>query len=349
MRCLSAIVRRSVLIVAIAFCSYGLANAQSGRTLTETTLPSLPTTTIPASEPSAAPVPRPHRIAKPIVPEAETAPLTTAPATAASPAASATQAVELPKPHTWIPYTVRSGDTLGTISAIFGVTVDDLARANRMHPEDELNIGDELRVPNPFLAQVNGLKAQVDTLYAQGQSEFQKSQQAETKVRELQEKIDDLNAQNQSLSSDVRVLPWWKTFGVTLAFGSVLMFGVMVVTLFEWWRMRRKFVALVELTESLRRLDYKYKAMVAKAELRLQQLYGRRRQGLADGQPRPKLSEEVEIERMSEELKEILEHHLVRLGVRPDSSGRRGRWRELLGSMGGESSVETRSPRSVRR
>ena len=71
--------------------------------------------------------------------------------------------------------------------------------------------------------------------------------------------------------------------------------------------------SLASLADDLGRLDYKYKAMLAKAELRLQQLYGRRRGGMQEGQPRPKLPEEVEMERLNEELKEVLERHLARL------------------------------------
>ena len=110
------------------------------------------------------------------------------------------------------------------------------------------------------------------------------------------------------------------------------MFGVMLLTLFEWWRMRRRFVALAAMTDALSRLDYKYKAMFAKAELRLQQLYGRRRGGITEGQPRPKMPEEVEIERLNEELKQILELHLQRMGARlpgcaPQGMARDVRWR----------------------
>ena len=89
------------------------------------------------------------------------------------------------------------------------------------------------------------------------------------------------------------------------------MFGVMLLTMFEWWRMRRRFVALAAMTDALSRLDYKYKAMFAKAELRLQQLYGRRRGAITEGQPRPRMPEEVEIERLNEELKQILETALA--------------------------------------
>ena len=46
----------------------------------------------------------------------------------------------------------------------------------------------------------------------------------------------------------------------------------------------------------------------------MQELYGRRRRGIQDGQERLKLPEETEIEELNRQLKEVLEHHLERLG-----------------------------------
>ncbi|HXW84880.1 MAG TPA: LysM peptidoglycan-binding domain-containing protein, partial [Candidatus Binataceae bacterium] len=275
------------------------------------------------------------------IPESRPAVVAPAPAVPTEAAAVA----PAPKPHATFPYTIRPGDSLGAIAATFGVTAEDLARANHMHPDDELEAGDTLRVPNPFIAQVNGLQAQVDTLNAQLQSSDQKASSAQTQVRTLQEKADDLSAENQSLNSSLHILPWWRALALSAAAIAALMFGVMVVTLFEWWRMRRRFVALAGMTDSLGRLDLKYKEMLAKAELRLQQLYGRRRQGLAEGQPRPKLPEEMEIERLNEELKAVLEAHLERLGGRVRGARKRARWRELLGGVSSSEPAEMRSAR----
>jgi hypothetical protein len=85
--------------------------------------------------------------------------------------------------------------------------------------------------------------------------------------------------------------------------------------------------------------------MLAKAELRLQQLYGRRRQGITDGQPRPKMPEEIEIERLNEELKELLQFHLQRMGARLQGAPRRKGWREMFGGSDVSSAVEARSAR----
>jgi hypothetical protein len=119
---------------------------------------------------------------------------------------------------------------------------------------------------------------------------------------------------------------------VAAVVAAVLMFGVMMVTAFEWWRMRRRYVALADLSDSLGRLDQKYKILLAKAELRIQQIYGRRRGAIAEGQPRPKLPEEIELEHLNAELKEVLEHQLERMGARPGST-RRNLWRDLFGSL----------------
>ena len=255
----------------------------------------------------------------------------------ASPAAPAAAADTAPKPpphaRAIIPYTIRSGDTLGTVAAMFGLTAEQLAHTNRINPDEELIAGEELKVPNPFEAQAKSMQKQIDSLSAEAQTAEQKAETAEHDLNTMQEKNQELGEDTQSLTSSLRMLPWWRATAVSTTVAAVLMFGVMIVTLFEWWRMRRRYVALANLSEDLSRLDYKYKAMLAKAELRLQQLYGRRRGGLTEGQPRPKMPEEVEIERLAENIREVLEHHLVKLGARPRTAGKRARWREMIGEV----------------
>jgi LysM repeat protein len=267
-------------------------------------------------------------------------PAASAPAAQASTAPAANPA---PRPRNTIPYTIRPGDTLRTVATMFGVTPDALAHANRMSSDEELYIGDVLKVPNPFTHEVSALKVQVEQLNAEAQTAEQKATAAEDELSALRDKVQELSGDNQELKHTVAILPWWRATAFSLFVVTVLMFGVMLVTLFEWWRMRRRYVALAETADSLGRLDHKYKAMLAKAELRLQQLYGRRRQGLAEGQPRAKLPEEIEIERLNEELKELLEYHLVKLGARPRGAKRRGRWRDMFGGV--DSPVEARSAR----
>ena len=227
---------------------------------------------------------------------------------------------------------------------MFGVMPEDLARYNRMHVDDELQVDEVLKVPHPFTGEVNNLKSQVETLSAQQQAAEQKADTAEEQLKSAQNQVQELTGDNQSLQTSVSILPWWRATAISLGVFAAIMFGVALLTLFEWWRMRRRFVALAAMTDALSRLDYKYKAMFAKAELRLQQLYGRRRGGITEGQPRPKMPEEIEIERLNEELKQILELHLQRMGARLPGSRRKG-WREMFGGGDVGSTVEAREYR----
>jgi len=252
-----------------------------------------------------------------------------------------------PKPNhpaNIIPYTVRAGDTVGAIASMFGITPEELARANRMHIDDELQVDEVLKVPHPFTTEVSNLKSQVETLSAQQQAAEQKSDAAADQIKTLQAQVQDLTGENQDLQSAVKVLPWWKATAISVGIGALIMFGAMILTMFEWWRMRRRFMALAAMTDALSRLDYKYKAMFAKAELRLQQLYGRRRGVITEGQPRPRMPEEIEIERLNEELKNILELHLQKMGAKLPGTRRKG-WRDLLGGGDVGSTVEARSYR----
>jgi LysM repeat protein len=248
------------------------------------------------------------------------------------------------RPANVIPYTVRSGDTVGAIASMFGVTPEEVAHANRMNVDEELQVDEVLKIPHPFTTEVTNLKAQIETLSAQQQAAEQKSDSAQEQVKSLQTQVQDLTGQNQDLDLGVKLLPWWKATAISLGIFALIMFGVMLLTMFEWWRMRRRFVALAAMTDALSRLDYKYKAMFAKAELRLQQLYGRRRGAVAEGQPRPRMPEEVEIERLNEELKNVLETHLQRMGAKLPGGRRKG-WREMFGGGDVGSTVEARSYR----
>ncbi|HKV54572.1 MAG TPA: LysM peptidoglycan-binding domain-containing protein [Candidatus Binataceae bacterium] len=246
------------------------------------------------------------------------------------------------QPRASFPYTVRSGDTLGSIASVFGVAVTDLTRANRLREDTELYIGQTLRVPNPFLARERELSSEIDRLSTEKKTAEEREQQAVGSVAGLHQQVDDLTASNNQYAHELRTLPWWRGATVMAAAAAALMLGAMMVALFEWWVLRSRFRAVAEMNESLRRLDYKYKAALAKAELRLQQLYGRRRRGIQDGQERTKIPEETEIEQLNRQLKEVLERHLERLG--PSGEGaRRARWRERIAGIG--SPVEARSIR----
>jgi LysM repeat protein len=256
---------------------------------------------------------------------------TTSPATT-SPAAGSGAEPKPFKPHKYFPYTIRSGDTLGTVAQFFGISVADLAHVNKLHEDDELEVGEELKVPNPFEASHRNLEAQVQQLSDQYRTTQLKIQQVQSQAAALTNSNAELSAQNTTLKDSVKALPWWRGTALAVGAASLLMLGVTGLTLFEWWMLRRRFLALSDLAMSLSRLDVKYKETIAKAELRMQQLYGRRRpagapDNLLGGMKTP---DEVEVERLSHELRETLERHLEQLGVR----GRRSigaRWREALG------------------
>jgi LysM repeat protein len=247
-----------------------------------------------------------------------------------------------PQPRATFPYTIRSGDSLGSIAEEFGVDVAQLAHLNRMTEDTELMAGDTLKIPNPFLARERELNAEVDKLTLDKQAAEQKAEKVQSALESTRAQLDDLTTSNQQYVHNLRALPWWRTAAIGTAVAAVLMLGVMLAALMEWWILRGRFRAVAELNDSLRRLDFKYKSALAKAELRLQELYGRRRRGLKDGQERAQMPEEIEIDRLSHELKEILEHHLARLGP-PSAISIRARGRELIGTIG--SPVEARGAR----
>jgi LysM repeat protein len=253
---------------------------------------------------------------------------------------SAPAVVSQPRPS--FPYAVRSGDTPASIAALFGVPLPDLMRANHLREDTELMIGRLLRVPNPFLARERELSAEIDRLSTEKQAAENRAEKVQDSVSTLRSQVQDLNSSNSHYGHDLRMLPWWRAATFIAVAAAALMVGIMLVALFQWWILRNRFHAVAEMNESLRRLDFKYKSALAKAELRFQELYGRRRRGIQEGQERPKTPEEAEIEQLNRRLKEVLEHHLERLD-RPGVRAGRARWRERLSSIG--SPVEARSVR----
>ena len=247
------------------------------------------------------------------------------------------------KPRRFFPYTIKAGDTLGSVAQFFGVQVTELAHLNRIHEDTDLNVGDTLKIPNPFEASEKSLESQVDQLSEQNRALQLKLQQAESQVLSLSSTNSELSAESTSLKDSVKAMPWWRGTALAVGAAALLMLGVTALTLFEWWMLRRRFIALSDLAMSLSRLDVKYKETIAKAELRMQQLYGRRRpagspDNLLGGSKTP---DEVEIERLSNSLREMLERHLEQLGVR----SRRtigARWREVLGGSEEEPAAEVR-------
>jgi LysM repeat protein len=286
-----------------------------------------PATISPYARPAAAP-----RYAPPIAPAPYVRHIQAAPAPrtlgenpspydpyAAAPAPTEERSAATPpaKPHRFFPYTVKPGDSLGTISQFFGVPVADLAHVNKIHEDTELNVDDILKIPNPFEASEKNLESQVDQLSEQTRAIQQKLQQAEAQVLSLSSTNSELTADNISLKDSVKAMPWWRGTALAVGTAALLLLGVTALTFFEWWMLRRRFKALSDLSMSLSHLDVKYKETIAKAELRMQQLYGRRRpagapDNLLGGARTP---DEVEIDRLSQELKTTLERHLKELGL----------------------------------
>jgi hypothetical protein len=231
---------------------------------------------------------------------------------------------------------------LGSLANTFGVSVAEIARASRLSEEADLMVGQTVRIPNPFLSRERGLTAEIDRLSLEKQAAEQKAGEAAAATEASQAQVQGLTKSSQQYSHDLRWLPWWRGTALAAGAAALLMLGAMLAALFEWWMLRGSFRAVAEMNEALRRLDSKYKAVLAKAELRLQELYGRRRRGIQDGQERAKIPEEAEIEGLNRQLKEILEHHLARLGA-PGENARRARWRELINGVGAP--VEARSAR----
>lgn len=244
--------------------------------------------------------------------------------------------------HKYFPYTIRSGDTLQVIADLFGVQVADLTRANHRIADGNLMAGDTIRIPNPFVTREAELNAEVERLSIDKQEAERKSEQATTALATAHSQLDEVTVSNANYEHDIHALPWWRAAAWGAAIVGVVMFGMMIAAIIEWWNLRARYRAVAEMNDSLRRLDYRYRMVMAKAELRLQQLYGRRRRGLEDGQDRPKVPEEIELERLDLQIKEILEAYLERLGP-PTSRARRAQWRESIGAVGAP--IEARTAR----
>jgi hypothetical protein len=229
-------------------------------------------------------------------------------------------------------YTVRSGDSLGSIAATFGIQTDDIARVNRLSLDSTLMVGQTLRIPNPFAARMRELTTENQKLNDQAADLQRRTESASEAQANLKGQIQQLTAENRDLRRDVRILPWWRDAVYSAIIVSLLLFGVAALAVLEWFLLRRRFIAIADMNESLRRLDQRYRALLAKAELRMQELYGRRRRGISDDQQRPRIPEEAELERLDQQLHDVLERHLKQLGG-PVRARRRSRWDEEIGAV----------------
>jgi LysM repeat protein len=239
-------------------------------------------------------------------------------------------------------YSVRPGDSLGSIAATFGIQADDIAHANRLQLDSTLMVGQSLRIPNPFAARMRELTAENQKLSDQAADLQKRLDNAAAAQTDIKAQVQQLTASNRELTHDVKMLPWWRGAVYSAIIVALLLLGVAALAVLEWFLLRRRFIAIAELNESLRRLDQRYRALLAKAELRMQELYGRRRRGIPDGQERPRIPEEADLDRLDQQLHDVLERHLKQLGgpVRPR---RRARWDEEFGTVA--SPVEARTAR----
>jgi LysM repeat protein len=239
-------------------------------------------------------------------------------------------------------YSVRSGDSLGSIASTFGIQAEDIARANRLQLDTTLMVGQTLRIPNPFAARMHELTAENQKLTDQIADLQKRADNATASQADIKAQAQQLTASNRELTHDVQMLPWWRGAVYSAIIVSLLLLGVAALAVLEWFLLRRRFIGIAELNESLRRLDQRYRALLAKAELRMQELYGRRRRGISEDQERPRIPEEADLERLDQQLHDVLERHLKQLGgpVRPR---RRARWDEEFGTVA--SPVEARSVR----
>jgi LysM repeat protein len=239
-------------------------------------------------------------------------------------------------------YSVRAGDSLGSIASTFGIQTSDIAHANRLDLDATLMVGQTLRIPNPFAARMRALSVENQQFSDQLAGLRKHAEDATAAQSDLKVQLGQLAASNRELAHAVQMLPWWRDAAYSTVIVALLLLGVAALAVIEWFLLRRRFIAVADMNDSMRRLDQRYRALLAKAELRMQELYGRRRRGLSEDQERPKLPEETDLERLDQQLHDVLEHHLKQLGG-PVRSRRRPRWDEEFAAVA--SPVQARSAR----
>lgn len=238
-------------------------------------------------------------------------------------------------------YVIREGDSVGAIAGMFHIPAQEIFHHNHLNEDSTLHVGQILRIPNPYAAQVRNLQGQIAALRTRTQQQDSKLQEANSKERAFDARIEELSGINRSLEHDVATLPWWRrvtTVAVTLA---AVMLGVALVSLLQWFLIRWRFAAVVTANEKLGKLDQRYRTLLARAELRLQQLYGRRRPAAAESSAQSRSPEDFELERLGRELKDVLEQELTQFGVQLHPTARRSRFREWLAGLGAPVAVRS--------
>jgi len=241
-----------------------------------------------------------------------------------------------------ISYVIRQGDSVGAIADMFHLPAEEIFHLNHLSEEATLHVGQVLRIPNPYTAQVKELQGQIATLTAHNQEQERKLAESNSKDRASDARIAELGGINRALEHDVTMLPWWRRATTAAVALALVMLGVSILSLIQWFIIRLRFAAVASANEKLSNLDQRYRILVARAELRLQQLYGRRRAPAETAVP-ARTPEDFELERLSREVKEVLEQEMGRLGVKLRAPARRSRFREWLTNLG--SPVAVRSDR----
>jgi LysM repeat protein len=239
-------------------------------------------------------------------------------------------------------YEIHSGDSVGGVAEMFHLPPEEIFRHNHLRPETTLHVGQVLRIPNPYAAQVRQLQGQLDLLRARNQQQDRRFQEVNSKEAALNARITELTESNRALEHDVMTLPWWRRATMLVVMIATLMIGIAGWSFVQWFLVRRRFAAVAQANEKLSKLDQRYRLLLARAELRLQQLYGRRRAAV-EPSAQPRNPEDLELERINRDLKDVLEQQMAQLGVESRAPARRSRFREWLASLG--SPVAVRSDR----
>jgi murein DD-endopeptidase MepM/ murein hydrolase activator NlpD len=225
---------------------------------------------------------------------------------------------------------------------MFHLSAEEIFRVNHLSENSTLRVGQVLRIPNPYTAQVHDLQRQVAASQARSQEQARKLQDNNAKERAFDARIVELSGLNRALEHDVTVLPWWRRAAMVAVTLAMVMLGIALVSLLQWFLIRQRFAAIAVANERLSKLDQRYRILHGRSELRLQQLYGRRR-AAAEPSVQARTPEDFELERLGHELKEVIEQELTKLGVQLHAPARRSRFREWLTSLG--SPVAVRSDR----
>jgi LysM repeat protein len=239
-------------------------------------------------------------------------------------------------------YVIHQGDSVGAVAGMFHLPTSEILRRNHLREDTMLHVGQVLRIPNPYAAQVRDLQKQLNVLRARGQQQDQRIREVSSKEGALNARITELTAVNQAVEHDLVTLPWWRRATMLAVTLATVMFGIAALSLVQWFLVRRRFMAVALANQKLSRLDQRYRATVARAELRLQQIYGRRRAPVESSTP-IRGPEDFELDRLNRELKEVLEHQMTQMGVQIEAPARRSRFREWLANLG--SPVAVRSDR----